>query len=568
MEFNYLNNNKISKFNISIGKDWNSYKNKDDKSLLNSVFDFVDKNSDGKVDKEELNILQKLLKIADSQIKETKNNNIIENKELELIIDKIENFELGTLESNKKPETKIIDLSNNKDKLTNYTYLETSLGEDNNKIVNELSVDYSGLKNLEESKYYIESYKESLIEGDKILLTPVTRKVQDKSNQDGTTNWNEGINRNISKIQLKKANYNSELIEFMNKIGEEQGFSIELLDAPDAWIEDFGVVRADKKQVIPNYDLSSRVSMHANDRKIIAKRVKITRSSQGNAMQYAETYSRIISQDDVIKGKTYLEGGNVLNTLIKNGEPAAVIGEESIKYTICALHGVSNISPEITEQAIKNCSEQDINMAKKQIAEELGIKEENITYIPQFDFHIDMHYRPLNDGQIAVPDYRAGINVLNGLLAGLDNKINSTGIQPEQKNKLQKQKEDYLKLIGRLEEMNNKTEGISKEAEKELKDKGYEIVRIPSFTEIDKGIPIPTEENSVENPINFMNGVCGTSAKTGDKYYITNTSGDETLDAYMEKYFKENAGFDKVYFAPTKKYLANLGGIDCITKEF
>lgn len=566
MDFHYLNNNKIQKVNISIGKDWNSYKNKDDKSSLNSVFDFVDKNSDGKVDKEELNILQKLLKIADSQIEKFKNNNIIENEELNLLVNKIENFELGTLEGNKKPEIKIIDLQS-KDKLTNYTYLGTFFGEEDNKIVNEVSVDYSGYKNLDKGKYYIESYKESFIEGN-IILTPVIRAVHDKSNQDGTTNWNEGINRNISQIQLKKANYNSELIEFMNKVGEEQGFSIELLDAPDAWIEDFGVVRADKKQVIPNYDSSSRLAMYDNDNKIIAKRRKITQSSQGNAMQYAETYSRIISQDDVIQGKTYLEGGNVLNTLTSNGEPAAIIGEESIKYTICALHGVSDISPEITEQAIKNCSEQDINMAKKQIAEELGIKEENVTYIPQFDFHIDMHYRPLNDGQIAVPDYGAGINVLNGLIEDIDNKITSTDISPEQKNKLQKQKEDYLKLIDRLEEMNNKTEEIAQEAEKELKDKGYEIVRIPSFTEIDKGSQIPTEENSVENPINFMNGVCGTSAKTGDKYFITNTSGDETLDAYMEKYFKETAGFDKVYFAPTKKYLANLGGIDCLTKEF
>ena len=57
-------------------------------------------------------------------------------------------------------------------------------------------------------------------------------------------------------------------------------------------------------------------------------------------------------------------------------------------------------------------SEDLVNMAKKQIASELGIKAENITYIPQFDFHIDMHYRPLNDSQMAVPDYEAGINIL------------------------------------------------------------------------------------------------------------------------------------------------------------
>ena len=52
-----------------------------------------------------------------------------------------------------------------------------------------------------------------------------------------------------------------------------------------------------------------------------------------------------------------------------------------------------------------------------------------------------------------------------------------------------------------------------------------------------------------------------------DEIYITNTSGDEKLDEYMENYFNNTVGFDKVYFAPTKKYLASSGGLDCLTKE-
>ena len=59
----------------------------------------VDANSDGKVDEDELDILQKLLKVADLQIEETKNNNIIEQKELDLLASKIENNELETLEA-------------------------------------------------------------------------------------------------------------------------------------------------------------------------------------------------------------------------------------------------------------------------------------------------------------------------------------------------------------------------------------------------------------------------------------------------------------------------------------
>ena len=115
--------------------------------------------------------------------------------------------------------------------------------------------------------------------------------------------------------------------------------------------------------------------------------------------------------------------------------------------------------------------------------------------------------------------------------------------------------------------MQNKTAEISKAAEEELKNGGYKIVKIPCFTEINNGRD-ESGASIIENAINYMNGICGTSAKTGDKFYITNTSGDETLDAYMDKYFKEVAGLDKVYFAPTKKYLEASGGIDCLTKEF
>ena len=187
-------------------------------------------------------------------------------------------------------------------------------------------------------------------------------------------------------------------------------------------------------------------------------------------------------------------------------------------------------------------SEESREIAKKQIAKELELDEKNVTYIPQFDFHIDMYYRPLNNGQIGVPDFEAGIKVIENL-----------------KLKTNEQKQIYQDLLQQLKKMESETKIIRENAENELKNQGYELLKIPCFS---------TNKEKNENPINFMNGVCGTSAKTGDKFYITNTSGDKTLDNYMEKYLKKEVGFDKVYFAPTKEYLKNLGGIDCITKEF
>lgn len=564
MNFNYYNkDNQIRQMNIQVGKEWNSYKKESSNHFINSILNYVDKNSDGKVDQEEISILQKLVKIIDSQIDKFKNNNIIENEELEFVINAIEAGELETLEGNKNESLRtanVINLPADKDKLTDYKYL-TSFWDDNDNIkLTEVNVDYSAFDKLSEGKYFIETWKMSISEDGTVTYTPVIKKIQD-SHQDGTTNWSEGINRNISKIQLSKQACTPALAEFMSKIGEEEGFIIELIDDNSTWVEDLSIVRSDKKQLIPNTDSELILKMCDNNRKITADRRHITLHEQGAPAQKQNSnenspivqYSHTVSSEDVIEGISYLEGGNVLNTLTKNGEPAAVIGNESLKYTMLAM--------ELDD------SEDSVQVAKTQIAKELGIKQENLTIIPQYDFHIDMHYRALNDGQMGIPDYETGITVLNELTQNIDKKLTSSNIQSEQKEILENKKQKYLKLLAKLKEMQVATAEISKAAEEELKKQGYEIVKIPCFTDIDNGKK-GLLGSSVENPVNYMNGVCGTSTKTGNKFYITNTSGDADLDEYMKNYLKQNVGFDKVFFAPTKNYLSALGGIDCLTKEF
>ena len=567
MIFSYYDkDNNIKRLNIEVGKDWNLFKENCQESLVNSVFDLVDNNCDGKVDQEELNILQKLFNIADSQIERIKNNNIIENEELEVLINNIREDYYWTLEKNKHPSIttpQIIDIPTDKENLKNYTYI----GIFGSKVAT-FTVDYSSLNNLSEGNYFVESWKENVTDNS-ITLVPVIRQIQE-SNQDGTSNWSEGINRNITKIQFDKSlkDY-KKLITFMNKVGEEQGFTIEFLDSPYNWLEDLSIVRADKKQVIP--DCNKRLMHDIKSREITGKRRHITVNEQGGALtgERADQYSHNIALNDIIQSQTSLEGGNVLNTLTKTGEPAVIIGEESLKLSMIDIiindlgHNVETF--EIIEKMILENQNEYKSKAIKQIALELGIKEENITFIPQFDFHIDMYYRPLNDGQIAVPDYEAGINILKEFVGNIDKKIETnTGNTQKENDNLCSQKQEYLNLIARLEEIRNKTEIIAKEAENELNRNGYEIVRIPCFSDIKNEY----YGNKVENPVNYMNAICGTSSKTGDKFYITNTSGDETLDKYMEDYLQDVVGFDKVYFAPTKAALKASGGIDCLTKEF
>ena len=63
-----------------------------------------------------------------------------------------------------------------------------------------------------------------------------------------------------------------------------------------------------------------------------------------------------------------------------------------------------------------------------------------------------------------------------------------------------------------------------------------------------------------------MNGVGGTSAKTGQTYYITNKSEYPELQEIVQDYFKK-AGIDNVYFVSTTDKLRRKGGIDCLTQE-
>lgn len=93
MEYFYLdNNNKKIKLNYRQEKDFNKLKT--DNTHLNSVFSKVDINNDGKLQDNELDLLDKLFKKADSLDPATANNGILENEELQKINEQIENGEI------------------------------------------------------------------------------------------------------------------------------------------------------------------------------------------------------------------------------------------------------------------------------------------------------------------------------------------------------------------------------------------------------------------------------------------------------------------------------------------
>lgn len=459
MTYSFWNNSgtELSKIKFKKNENWSEIAKKTNNAKFNSLWTLVD-NGDGIVQKDEIKMLNKLLKVADKSVENTKGNKQIENEELIALSKKIQD---GTI----------------KDEIDEKTFERIS-------------------SNLTKST------------------------------------WSEGVDRNISQINISSVNINNAqsrqfpvIKEELEAIGKEVGFEVndwKLLNSGGIWIEDYGVRRSDGKMIVISEDAAGGVDANRRNREhIIQNRKNISTIGQGSAVSYFDLVEAKFQQEDLVRSKSYLEGGNVLNTKLADGTPAAVVGEESIGYTLQAM-GLEN-------------NEENVEIAKKQIAEDLGLKTEKVTFMPQYDFHIDMAYRPLHNGQMAVPDYDEGIKLLQ--------ETNIEGMSGQAKQA----------LITKMTEMRDKTAGIRLQAENKLTEAGYEIVKIPCFA---------TDSQST---INYMNGIGGTS-KTGESFYITNKSDYPELNEAMKKYFK-NAGIDKMYFVSTSPFLSAQGGIDCLTQE-
>lgn len=348
--------------------------------------------------------------------------------------------------------------------------------------------------------------------------------------QNNSKPWSEGLNRNIKTISLsqraRETIANFDVVEReLNEIGQKEGFSITKDSyGAEPWAEDAKINRADGKtyvQYYNSYDLDTKSDAVDS----LAKSRKGFNVRQGKVAKSGSNFEVNLDNKDKHIGTSYLEGGNVLQTLKADGSAGAIIGDMSVVYTMSVMN-------------LENTPENELK-AKQAIAEDLGINIENLTVIPQYDFHVDMCYRPLNDGEVAVPDYDEGIKVLQNIIN--DSKTSKGD------------KLIYQRMLDSLITRKNDAKGaeLRSGAEKSLQQAGYKLVRIPDFGDYN---------------INYMNAVGGTSNKDGEKFLITNKSNYPVLDKAVEQYYNQ-AGVSRVYFVSTQGALDKMGGIDCLTSE-
>ena len=313
---------------------------------------------------------------------------------------------------------------------------------------------------------------------------------------------------------------------------------------------------------------------------------------QVNAEELGKTSGMKVDND----ARTYNEGGNMLVGTLPNGQPYGVIGRDGVLTSTFLLEKLyakdaskvpefdpANIAARLKKlgldasplnadnkllleltlkrlQAVDASKTEDdakdflakLDIAKDVMAKDVGIPRNNIAFVPQPEFHIDMFMRPLGPGQVMISDYDATIKFLE------DAKKKATPGSWEER--------EIDSMLQDARDKKAAMQPIVDEIAKQLKAAGLEVVRAPGAMEGEM-------DSGSTRHVNFMNAIPGTSQGSNQQYYVTNYTSLQPLREAFEEYMKDQ-GIEKVYWvgdqgggqhskSASEQSLDDMGGLDC-----
>ena len=290
--------------------------------------------------------------------------------------------------------------------------------------------------------------------------------------------------------------------------------------------------------------------------------------------------------------RTYLEGGNVLAGQRPNGKPYALVGRDSqvvsafileqrglftleqVQRRIHEMQGQGRLGDAIVREALPKlraarsrgsswrewlCLQvtaddtraflAKLDLTHDCIAADLGLSRSQVCIITQPDFHLDMHMRSMQPGQVMLNDPRACAMLLENILAG---------------ERMSRQHWEFVELHDALshatEESYSESDTVDAIAS-ELKAFGLRCVLAPGVM------------RSGRRRVNFMNGVAGCT-EDGQTFYFTNASTLQPLQRAFEAFVKQTTGVQHVEFVGSlagNSYTHNMaevslehaGGLNC-----
>lgn len=361
---------------------------------------------------------------------------------------------------------------------------------------------------------------------------------------------NEGVDRHIKTISVSDIlddptnnEESAEVYPTLQRIGRQEGFAIKVVEgSPTIWIRDDFLALSNGILLAPSSDPHVGEALkdldsyrdppghvYATDQGRVAKHHEIA------AFKRHARENGLVIQDS----RVYLEGGNVLAVPKADGSKGVLIGMSSLLVSTFLLNREGAF-------AAGTSFPDKLNVTKRVIAQQLGVDANQVTYLDQLEFHLDMFLTPGVNGQVFIEDPDDSNATINALLR--DPRLSELQ-RNELKDKL------YTSSSGSSAAPSLSTlRAELKPTIDELRSAGYRVVGVPGEYN-----PEPVEDTD------FMNGIVATGPD-GKPYDIVGQSPTAPLNGVFQKVMAHYG--ITVFFVPdTQGLIYERGSIHCVTNE-
>lgn len=327
----------------------------------------------------------------------------------------------------------------------------------------------------------------------------------------------------------------------LKKIGDIEGFSVELHPACSDWVRDSSYTLSDSNMLVPAYITEEQMfEIERASAKIVRLPPECkmwTHLGFLGSVTPKIDYIRLVAWSDmgfsplpITFSDLYFQGGNILKAETRQGEKCTLIGV----YNVLASHFL--LKREVEE--IKKLFEQTF-------AEKVAFC--GITHLEQLSYHLDIAILPLMGAKVLIQDHDESVTLLRKLL-------DSPQVSPEEK-------QQFTLYLQDAQQLADLTRQKRLRLKQEMLEQGFEPISISGAYYI-----------AGEGAVNYLNALHG-YAKSKNSFVITfsySTPGEKYLQGVFTHHLQQ-FGVERVYYVSSpiaSSMLTDGGGLRCDTCDW